>query len=368
MTDQPPGTTPLTRRLESGRASIRGRTLHPGGDGFEEASSGRLLTVEHRPFAVVVAADADDVAAAVRFAVTSNRPIAVEATGHGKSVSADGAVFVATGEPRELSVDPSARTARIGAGLCWGAVVAATAEHGLAPLCGSSAEAGVMGFLTGGGLPVTCRTYGFAADRVRSLELVTADGRIRTVSPTQDPDLFRAVRGGKSNSGVVTMVEIDLVPLRSVFAGELPHLGEDPAHAAHVVRSHVAWAKDQPDEMSSSVSLLRFPDLPQVPDAYRGRAFVLVHIVHTGDEAQGARLVEPLRALDPETDTCATMPYARLTEIHHDTPSIRSACTSAARCCTSWTTRRSRRWSRSSIRRRPEDRSAASNCATWAGR
>ncbi|MEU9310350.1 FAD-binding oxidoreductase [Streptomyces sp. NPDC048256] len=297
---------------------IRGRTLHPGDDGFDEASAGWLLTVEHRPFAVVIAVDAGDVAAAVRFAATANRPVAVESTGHGKSVPADGAVFVSTRGLRELSVDPRAATARIGAGLSWGEVLAATAEHGLAPLCGSSAEVGVMGYLTGGGLPLTCRAYGFAADHVRSLELVTADGRIRTVSPTREPDLFWAVRGGKSNFGVVTTAEIDLVPLRSVYAGELYYPAEDPAHAAHVVRSYLAWAKDQPDAMSSSVSLLRFPQMPHLPDAYRGRAFVLVHIVHTGDEAQGARLVEPLRALDPETDTCATMPYPRLTDIHHD--------------------------------------------------
>ncbi|WP_435974246.1 FAD-binding oxidoreductase [Streptomyces sp. Qhu_M48] len=298
-------------------ATIRGRALHPGDDGFEEATSGWLLDVAHRPAAVVVAADADDVAAAVRFAAAENRPVAVESTGHGRSVPADGAVFVSTGELRELSVDPRAGTARVGAGLRWGEVVAATAAHGLAPLCGSSADVGVMGFLTGGGLPLTCRTHGFAADRVRSLDLVTADGRARTVSPTREPDLFWAVRGGKSNFGVVTAAEIDLVPLRSVYAGELYYPGEDPAHAAHVVRSYLAWAKDQPDEMSSSVTLLGFPDEPQVAEEYRGRSFVLVHVVCTLDEERGGRLVEPLRALAPERDTCATLPYTRLSGIHH---------------------------------------------------
>ncbi|MCP3821467.1 BBE domain-containing protein [Streptomyces sp. A3M-1-3] len=148
--------------------------------------------------------------------------------------------------------------------------------------------------------------------------MVTADGRVRTVSPTREPDLFWAVRGGKSNFGVVTAAEIDLVPLRSVYAGELYYPGEDPAYAAHVVRSYLAWAKEQPEEMSSSVTLLRFPDAPHLPDEYRGRSFVLVHIVCTADEERGDRLVEPLRALAPEKDTCATMPYTQVTEIHHD--------------------------------------------------
>jgi FAD binding domain/Berberine and berberine like len=299
-------------------APIRGRTLHPGDDGFEEASSGWLLTVAHRPAAVVVAADAADVAAAVRFAAAHGRPVAVESTGHGRSVPADGAVFIATRQLRELSVDPQAATARIGAGLRWGEVLAAAAEHGLAPLCGSSDQVGVVGFLTAGGLPLACRTYGFAADHVRSLELVTADGGIRTVSPDQDPDLFWAVRGGASNFGVVAAAEIDLVPLRSIYGGELFYPGEDPAQAARVLRSYLAWAEGQPDEMSSSVTLLRLPDEPDLPEEYRGRSFVLVHIVCTGDEARGARLVAPLRALGPEQDTCAVLPYPQITELHHD--------------------------------------------------
>lgn len=297
-------------------APIRGRTLYPGDEGFAEACSGWLLTVEHRPAAVVVAADAEDVAAAVRFAAQAGRSVAVQSTGHGKSVPAEGAVFIATGELRELSVDPRARTARIGAGLRWGEVLTAAAEHGLAPLCGSSGQVGVMGYLTGGGLPLTCRTYGFAADHVRSLDIVTADGLLRTVSPAQEPDLFWAVRGGKSNFGVVVAAEIDLLPLRTLYGGELYYPVEDRRRAAHVLGSYLAWVKGQPEEMSSSVTLLRFPDVPQLPEEFRGRSFVQVRVVHMGEE--GARLVEPLRALGPEKDTCETRPYTQITEIYQD--------------------------------------------------
>ncbi|MEV4225441.1 FAD-binding protein [Nonomuraea sp. NPDC049725] len=307
------------RDLVSLRDLIRGRTLHPGDEGFEEAGSGWLLTVEHRPAVVVVAADADDVAAAVRLAAEAGFPVAVQSTGHGKSVPADGAVFIATGQLRELSVDPRARTARIGAGLRWGEVLAAAAEHGLAPLCGSSPQVGVMGYLTGGGLPLTGRTYGFAADYVRSLDIVTADGLLRTVSPAQEADLFWAVRGGKSNFGVVVAAEIELLPLRTVYGGELWYPGEDPTHAAHVLGSYVAWAKEQPEEMSSSVTLMRLPDAPQLPEEFRGRSFIQIRVVYTGGEEQGARLVEPLRALGPEDkDTCAALPYTQITEIYQD--------------------------------------------------
>ncbi|WP_285782488.1 FAD-binding protein [Microbispora sp. NBRC 16548] len=316
MTDMPDTNFPAD--VVNLGASIRGRTLRPGDEGFEEACSGWLLTIVHRPAAIVVAADAGDVAAAVRFAAEAGLPVAVQSTGHGPSVPADGAVFIATGELRELSVDPRAGTARLGAGLRWGEVLSAAAEHGLAPLCGSSGQVGVMGYLTGGGLPLTCRTYGFAADYVRSLDIVTADGLLGTVSPTQEPDLFWAARGGKSNFGVVVAAEIELLPLRTIYGGQLSYPVANPGHAAHVLGSYLAWAKEQPDEMSSSATLLRFPDAPQLPEDFRGRSFVQVRVVYTGDEEQGARLVEPLRALGPEKDTCGAMPYTQITEIYQD--------------------------------------------------
>ncbi|MEV6965885.1 FAD-binding oxidoreductase [Hamadaea sp. NPDC051192] len=297
---------------------IRGRVLNPGDEGFDEASSGFLLTVTHRPAVVVIPADAADVATAVRYAVDTGRPIAVQSTGHGKSVPADGAVFIATGELRELSIDPSAGTARIGAGLRWGDVIAAAAEHGLAPLVGSSPNVGVMGFLTGGGLPLTARTFGFAAGYVRSLDIVTADGVLRTASPTEEPDLFWAVRGGKSNFGVVVAAEIDLFPVRTVYGGELSFAGEDPAYAARILRSYLDWAGAQPDEMTSSVTLLRFPDAPQFPEEVRGRSLVQIRVVYAGTEEQGARLISPLRAIGPEIDTCAVVPYEEITEIYQD--------------------------------------------------
>ena len=49
---------------------------------------------------------------------------------------------------------------------------------GLAPLNGSSLSLlGVVGYTLGGGVGALARQYGFAADHVRSFELVTADGR-----------------------------------------------------------------------------------------------------------------------------------------------------------------------------------------------
>ena len=118
----------------------------------------------------------DDVVEAVRAAAAAGLSLGVQATGHGPSVPADG-VLVSTRHLRDVRVDPATRTVRVGAGARGHDLTAALVPHGLAPLGGSSPDVGVVGYHLGGGLPLLGRTFGYAADRVRALDVVTADGQ-----------------------------------------------------------------------------------------------------------------------------------------------------------------------------------------------
>ena len=106
------------------------------------------------------------------------------------------------------AASPASRPASSGS-----AVLEAAAEFGLAGLCGSSSDVGVVGYTLGGGMGSLGRKYGFAADHVQAVEIVTADGRLRRVCADSEPELFWAVRGGKGNFGIVTALEIELVPV-----------------------------------------------------------------------------------------------------------------------------------------------------------
>src|ERR671933_31982 len=86
----------------------------------------------------------------------------------------------------------------------WVRVLEAAAEHCLAALCGSSSDVGVVGYSLGGGLGSLGRKYGFAADHIMAVEMVTADGAQRRVTADSAPELFWAIRGGKGNFGIVT--------------------------------------------------------------------------------------------------------------------------------------------------------------------
>ncbi|WMX47078.1 FAD-binding oxidoreductase [Streptomyces roseicoloratus] len=269
-----------------------------------------------RPDRVVAATGPDDVRAAVRHAAEHGLTVAVQSTGHGRGGPVEGGLLLDTRRMDEVVVDPVARTARIGAGARWGQVVAAAAPHGLAPLNGSSPGVGVVGYLLGGGLGILGRTYGWAADHVRSLDLVTADGEPRHLTPGDAA--FEALLGGGHGLGVVTAVETALVPVARLYGGSLAFDGAvvDPAR---VLRGYTEWAAGLPGTLTSSLAALVHPDVPALPPHLRGRYVLSVRVAFTGDAAEGERLAAPLRALGPAlSDSLRELPYTESHTIHAD--------------------------------------------------
>ncbi len=300
------------------RDGVRGPVLLPGDEGYDDALAGFQTASRHRPALVVGAEETADVRAAVGFAAARGLPVAVQATGHGLSVVADGGVLIVARRMREVRVDARARTAWFGAGVVWGQVVEAAAPHGLAPLSGSAAGVGAVSYTLGGGIGLLARQFGYAADQVRGAEIVTADGASRYVTAQSDPELFWALRGAGHNFGVVTGLEVNLVPVDRVFGGGLYFEG---ALVEDVLRTYAGWSTAVPEEMTSSVGLIAYPDLPQLPAALRGRYAAHVRIAFNGDAAEGERLVAPLRAIGPRlVDDLGELPYSEGESIYKDPP------------------------------------------------
>jgi FAD/FMN-containing dehydrogenase len=295
-----------------------GPVFTPGQAGYDTERRGYNLAVDQHPAIVVAAADVDDVVTAVGLAVDHELPVAVQATGHGPTVAADGAVLVTTSRMSGIEIDPAARVARFEAGVRSGALVAAAAEHGLAPLNGSAPDVGAVSYHLGGGVALMSRQFGYAVDHVRALELVTAEGRLRRVTADTDDrdgaDLFWALRGGgKGRFGVVVAVEIDLHAVSRLYGGGM-HFAAERTH--EVLHTYADWTSTVPEEMGSSVLLIRMPDLPFLRDELRGQYVSHVRFVHTGDPAEGERWVAPFRALGPLTDTVREMPYRDVGTVH----------------------------------------------------
>lgn len=299
----------------SGRVLARG-DLPDGGPTAAEAVAAHSTLVTHDPDVAVLAETEADVVEAVRFAAHHGLPVRSHATGHGESSPITDGVVLGTSGLAGVEVDPASRVARIGAGTRWNAVVDAAAEHGLAPVTGSSTSVGVVGYTLGGGYGPLTRSHGLTSDRVRGFRVVLADGSVVEAGPDTEPDLFWALRGGKGGLGVVTRLDLELVPLRTLYAGSLTF---DAPHVEDVLRGWAAWTATAPDDVTTSVAVLALPDLPFVPEHLRGRTVLALRFAYPGDPAEGERLAAPLRALAPAlADTVGELPVTAVATIHAD--------------------------------------------------
>ncbi|MFF1452553.1 FAD-binding oxidoreductase [Streptomyces sp. NPDC058274] len=296
-------------------SGIRGPVLRPDDEGYADEVTGFNLAARNTPDVVVGATGADDVVAAMRWAAATGTPIAVQATGHGANFPIDSGLLINTSRMTDVRIDPS-RTATVGAGVKWSLLLEASAPHGLATLNGSSTDVGVVGYTLGGGLPLLGRAYGYASDLVRSFQVVTPDGTLREADADHEADLFWALRGGKGNTGVVTSLVTELLPLSRVLGGGIYCAGE---HAEPLLRAYAEWAPTTPPQMCTGFSLLRLPPLPIIPEPLRGRFWARVAVAWTGDLEEGERLLAPVRAAAPvEFDTVADMDYRNADDIYQD--------------------------------------------------
>ncbi len=298
------------------RAELTGSLHTPDEPEYDALVSPWNLAVPMRPAAVVAVRTAEDVAATVRFAGAHGYTAGVQATGHGAERSLAGHLLVVTRGLDECTVHPEEAWARVGAGVKWARLVAAAAPHGLAGINGSTTDVGIVGYTTGGGVGPLARTHGINADKVRAFEVVTGDGVFRRVTPTEHPDLFFALRGGKGAAGIVTAIEIDLIHMPTFYGGAVYFDGAD---AAAVIDRWRGWADDLPEQGTTSFVLFQLPELPEIPPPLAGRMTLGIRLAWTGRPEEGARLLDEIRAVAPVILDDATLrPYAEIDHVHAD--------------------------------------------------
>ena len=291
------------------RAVIAGTVIARGDAGYEGARAVFLGDVDLRPAVIVRVADAADAARVVDLARETGLELAVRSGGHSVGLSmTEGGIVLDVRGLDGLDIDAGSRTAWAGTGLTAGALAAAAAEHGLAVGFGDTASVGLGGIALGGGVGYLSRLHGLTIDSLLAAEVVTADGRIRSVDATTEPDLFWAVRGAGANVGVATRLLFRLHDLPSIYGGMLVL----PA-TVEVLAAFVAALDAAPDELTAIANVMPCPPMPFVPAEHHGRVVILANVVHAGDAAAGERALAPLRALaTPLADLVRPMSYPEI--------------------------------------------------------
>ena len=291
------------------RTALTGGVLTAADAGYDDCRKVFNAMHDKRPGVIARCATTADVVSAVNFARDNGLVVAVRCGGHsvaGLSVC-DGGILIDLAGLNRVDVDPHARTARAGGGVLWGPFDAATQEHALHTPGGRVTTTGVGGFTTGGGYGWTSSKYGLTCDNLISAEVVLANGGVVRASEDENADLFWGIRGGGGNFGVVTDFEFRLHPLGPiVLAGLMLWPAE---RAEDVIRAWRDYAEDCPDELSSGCVTLTAPPEPFVPDALKGQTVLAIPLMYVGDPAEGMRVVQPIRDLQPAVDLVQPMPY-----------------------------------------------------------
>jgi FAD/FMN-containing dehydrogenase len=294
-------------------AAIRGRVIRPGDDDYDAARRVHNLAYDAYPALIVRVADAGDVATAIEFAAETGLELAVRGGSHSLAghSTGDGVLVIDLSAMKGLHIDPDRALVWAEAGLTAGEVTNALAEHGLAVPFGDTGNVGIAGLTLGGGIGYLARKHGLAIDHLVSAELVTGDGELLTVSATEHPDLFWAIRGGGGNFGIVTRFVYEAVPVGMVYGGALA------LPATPEVLAGLATVGDTaPDELTIIAGVMTAPPMPFVPEDWVGKLVVFVTGVFDGDLEAGAAAFAPIRALaEPVVDLLGPMPYPTIYQI-----------------------------------------------------
>jgi hypothetical protein len=300
------------------RDRIWGEVITPYDSNWDEARQVFNLATDQQPAAIVYAESAEDVAAAVRFARKHDMRVAPQTTGHNAGPlvpNLESTLIVKTTRMKGVEINVDARTARVQAGTVWGEVTSRLEGTGLAALHGSSPTVGVVGYSLTGGVGFQARKHGMQVNHVTAIELVNEFGETIRASRDVHPDLFWALRGGGGNFGVVTAMEFELVPAPQVHAGMLIWPWEE---AEAVYTTWVEMLEQMPEEFTTTCRLIQMPPFEEIPEFLRGRQLVIFNGAYLGDREEAAKLLAPLRELNPEIDTFDDVDASALAHLHLD--------------------------------------------------
>jgi hypothetical protein len=281
--------------------SLKGRLLLPGSQAYDEARTVLNPSFDRHPALVVQPTGSADVQNAVDFARDNSLLLAVKCGGHsasGKS-SCDKGLQIDLSQLRNARVDRAAKTARIAGGSLLGELDHEAMSHGLVTTAGSVSHTGVGGLTLGGGFGRLGRRFGLSIDNVLEMDIVTPDGKLRSVGPQNEPDLYWALRGGGGNFGVVTSFLFQLHEMqRDVVTG---YIAYPLSEAKQILRFYAEYSEKMPDEMSMGAGVgSRLGQEPRVG----------IYFVWSGDPARAESYVEPLRkAGTVEFESVQSMDY-----------------------------------------------------------
>ncbi|RYP42470.1 hypothetical protein DL767_000158 [Monosporascus sp. MG133] len=278
------------------RAGLQSQILLPSDSGYNTCEESYFSnTAKLRPACIIRPTSNSQVSTALRALVAANEKFAIRSGGHAPLAGSNnihGGVTIDLSLLNSVRFDSASETVSFGPGVRWKHVYAEVQKYGRVVAGGREGETGVAGLLLGGGNTWMTARKGFACDNVVAFEVVLADGLIVTADRNTHADLFRALKGGSNNFGIVVGFTMSTIPCERVWGGStaspkecIPdairitaylteRVAENPDSSIITVISHISLVKDivvgaalvETRGVENAVAFAEWSKLPKIID------------------------------------------------------------------------------------------------------
>ncbi|KAL2814117.1 hypothetical protein BJX63DRAFT_431519 [Aspergillus granulosus] len=209
------------------KSKVGSKVVYPGSEAYHDSvTSYWAVNVQLEPTCIVQPHSAKDVSSIVKTLTSAGGDspcqFAVRSGGH---MTWAGANNIEPGVTIDLSLMNSTtykaaeKVASILPGSRWQAVYEYLEAYGVTVPGGRTGPVGVGGFLLGGGNSFHGARVGLACDNVVNYEVVLASGSIVYANAQTNVDLFKALKGGSNNFGIVTRYDVKTIDDPSMWGG-----------------------------------------------------------------------------------------------------------------------------------------------------
>ncbi|KAI1390867.1 FAD binding domain-containing protein [Hypoxylon trugodes] len=221
-------------------------TLMQGTPAYEEARKGfwSQEQADCTPYCIRQPKNAQGVAEVLSVLEETGCPFAIKSGGHGRSQgesSISAGVLIDLKYLNNIQLSEDKRTCRVGPGCTWAEVYGQLNPAGLTVIGGRASTVGVGGFCISGGISFFSNRHGWALDNVLSFEVVLSGGIMLQASPSSHPDLYKALRGGGANFGIVTDLELAVYPYEGIWGGGVSWAWE---HGDAIIDTFIEYGED----------------------------------------------------------------------------------------------------------------------------
>ncbi|KAI0377412.1 FAD-binding domain-containing protein [Hypomontagnella monticulosa] len=231
---------------------------YPGSDDYKSRINSYFsISAQIMPTCIIQPTSAEEVASIVTKVVqTTTFDFAVRSGGHTiwrGAANIEAGVTIDLGLMNKTTYVPETKIAQIQAGSRWHEVYESLEPHGVTVAGGRAPTVGVGGFLIGGGNSFYTGRRGWGCDNVVNFEVVLANGQIVNANATENTDLFKALKGGSTNFGIVTRFDMDAFDAQDMWGGVIVY---PPSTMRQHIEAYVEWTDNIENYQDGSAILL----------------------------------------------------------------------------------------------------------------